>query len=70
MHAVIARILLVERKPRGKKGDLFITTILDSDGNFATGIGNDFKEGEPIYTYFHDIYGRVKFFRRTPGTPT
>ena len=60
MRTTIARILSIE-----KKGDLFITTIIDSDGNEATGVGKDFCVGDLIFTFFDDRYNRVKFQLRT-----
>lgn len=62
MKSVIARILRVERK-----GDLFVTTIQFVDGGevyTATGVGNDYVESEPIYTYVDDRFNRYKFYRR------
>ena len=61
MHTQIAQILKVE-----KKSDFFVTTIRFVDGGEvyeATGIGHDYREGEPIIAYLDDRYGRFKFHR-------
>jgi len=59
MYTKITRIIsIVEKAP-----SLYITTILDGDGNEASGVGKDFKEGEEIVVWFHDKYNKAKFMR-------
>lgn len=58
MRSKIVKILGV----REAAPTLFITTIIDEDGNTATGVGKDFKVGDAIITYFDDKHNKCKFY--------
>ena len=54
-HTRILKVLSIDQV----KG-VTITTAVDTDGNVVTGVG-EFKDNDPIITFFDDRYNRPKF---------
>lgn len=57
----IKKILSVDRRVSKYKKVYFVTIIIDSDGDEASGYGKDFEVGDHIEVFFDDRYQYVKF---------
>lgn len=57
-HTTIKKILGTR-----KIDTIWITTVEDAEGNVLTGVGNDYRVGEPILTYHDDATDHSKFYR-------